>query len=412
MSLTARHHWCAERILFCFSSNEDKENNDGIDNSRVQSFMRKPKNISKFNDFFSGRGPSALFVHYQPRHTSELEALDQKINGGPTSPKQPGGKRSELFVSSGDSVLMNSRCCYFLRQGDQVDNSIANDTSLLYGEILDSPLETIKSLLSSTYVPLFAESSEWGDTNEEQKADFNDEMNKFVQNLSVAVESISGGLELRELESSHFDSSLSAEHPAEGQTLEEKAQQEAETVAKLEKLLDEWCGQVEGYMESRDKNRSQQQQQLEGPKAEIEFWRSRRQQLSSISEQLKRKDCRYVVNTLSTYTKSIKLHSMKSSTVALLRRWKQIETDTTEALNESENNSKYLSTLYRFIEPLYSGTAQGIVDTLPALLNSIKVSENMLTWAIFDIFSTNTCTHLFLIPAHTDDLYHLTILHY
>ncbi len=386
MSLTARHHWCAERILFCFNSNDDKENNDGIDSAKVQSFIRKQKNLNKFNDFFSGRGPKALFIHYQPRHTNEHEVLDQQINGGPSSSfSKQQGVAKQLFVSSGDSILMNSRCCYFLRQGDKVDPSIANDTSLLYGEILDSPLETIKSLLSSTYVPLFAESSEWGDTNEEQKADFNDEMNKFVQNLSVAVESISGGLELREFDSTCFESSLLADQPAEGQTLEEKAQQEAETIAKLEKLLDEWCGQVEGYMESRDKNspdsqqqqQQQQQQQLEGPKAEIEFWRSRRQQLSSISEKLKRKDCKYAVNTLSTYTKGIKLHSKKSSTVALLRRWKQIETDTTEALNESENNSKYLSTLYRFIEPLYSGTAQSIVDTLPALLNSIKVSEMM-----------------------------------
>lgn len=375
MSLTARHHWCAERIQFCFANNDDKENDaKGIDDAKIQSFIRKPKNLSKFNDFFSGKGPAALFVHYQPRHTSELEALDQKVNG---VSKQQVAKRLELFLSTGDSVLMNSRCCYFLRQGDQIDPSIANDTSVLYGEILDSPLETIKSLLSSTYAPLFAESSEWGDTNEDQKADFIDEMSKFIQNVSVAVESISGGLELSELESSHFESSV---EPTESQTLEEKAQHESETIAQLEKLLEEWCGQVEGYMESREKKRTcsqQQQQQLEGPKAEIEFWRSRRQQLSSIAEQMKRKDCKYVVNTLSTYTKGIKLHSKKSSTVALLRRWKQIETDTTEALNESENNSKYLSTLYRFIEPLYSGTAQGIIDTLPALLNSIKVSAKM-----------------------------------
>jgi dynein heavy chain len=354
----------------------------------VQSFLRKPKNLSKFNDFFSGKGPAALFVHYQPRHTSELEALDQKVNGGGSSKQQQqqqqqAAKRSEFFLSSGDSVPINSRCCYFLRQGDSIDSSIANDSSLLYGEILDSPLETIKSLLSSTYLPLFTESSEWGDTNDEQKADFNDEVNKFVHNLSVAVESISGGLELRELESSHLEPAVDPA-TAESQTLEEKAQQEAETIAKLENLLDEWCGQVEKYMESRattntttSQQQQQQQQQLEGPKGEIEYWRSRRQQLSSIAEQLKRKDCKYVVNTLSTYTKGIKLHSKKSSTLALLRRWKQIETDTTEALNESENNSKYLSTLYRFIEPLYSGTAQGIIDILPALLNSIKVRASL-----------------------------------
>ena len=348
-----------------------------MDDARVQSFIRKPKNLSKFNEFFFGKGPAALFVHYQPRYSGELEVIEQKINGPSSSfSKQQGTKRSELFVSSGDSVLMNAKCCYFLRQGDRVDPSIANDTSLLYGEILDSPLETIKSLLTSTYIPLFAESSEWGDTNDEQKIDFNDEINRFVQNLSVAVESLSGGLVLNEVDCALFESSdLSSEQPAEGKTLEEKAKHEAEIVAKLEKHLDEWCGQVESYMASRESNSSSfnHHQQIEGPKAEIEYWRSRRQQLSSISEQLKRKDCKYVVTSLSTYIKGIKLHSKKTSTVALLRRWKQIETDTTEALNESENNSKYLSTLYRFIEPLYSGTAQGIVDTLPALLNSIKV---------------------------------------
>ncbi|KAL7543927.1 hypothetical protein ACHAXR_013293, partial [Thalassiosira sp. AJA248-18] len=46
---------------------------------------------------------------------------------------------------------------------------------------------------------------------------------------------------------------------------------------------------------------------------------------------------------------------------------------TTEAVNEAKDNLKYLSTLQRFIEPLYSGTAQSIIDTLPALINSIKM---------------------------------------
>jgi dynein heavy chain len=43
-------------------------------------------------------------------------------------------------------------------------------------------------------------------------------------------------------------------------------------------------------------------------------------------------------------------------------------------VNEAKDNLKYLSTLQRFIELLYSGTAQSIIDTLPVLINSIKVS--------------------------------------
>ncbi|CAM9373020.1 unnamed protein product, partial [Hapterophycus canaliculatus] len=51
----------------------------------------------------------------------------------------------------------------------------------------------------------------------------------------------------------------------------------------------------------------------------------------------------------------------------------QIDVNVTEAANEAKDNVKFLYTLERFIEPLYSGTATTIIDTLPALMNSIKM---------------------------------------
>jgi dynein heavy chain len=45
----------------------------------------------------------------------------------------------------------------------------------------------------------------------------------------------------------------------------------------------------------------------------------------------------------------------------------------TDQLNEAKDNVKYLTTLEKFIEPLYNGTAQQIIDTLPALMNAIKM---------------------------------------
>ena len=77
---------------------------------------------------------------------------------------------------------------------------------------------------------------------------------------------------------------------------------------------------------------------------------------------------------LSAYTKGMLNDQGKIRTIGLLRKWKQIDIETTEAANEAKDNLKYLSTLHRFIEPLYSGSVQSIIDTLPALINSIKAS--------------------------------------
>jgi dynein heavy chain, axonemal len=61
------------------------------------------------------------------------------------------------------------------------------------------------------------------------------------------------------------------------------------------------------------------------------------------------------------------------SQVSLLRRWKQIDVNITESANEAKDNVKYLYTLERFIDPLYTGNSETITDTLPALMNSIKM---------------------------------------
>lgn len=346
-----------------------------MDEEKALSFLRRPKVNNKFKELFQGSGPSALFVHFQPKHPEHKQPEERRDSSRASSPV--------LSVSYGDSTLMNSKCCYFLRRGTAVDPSVANDTALFYGEMLDSPLETIKALLTSTYAPMFAESNEWGSTNEEQKAEFNEELNKFVRNLTSAVESISSGLELRHLDSTHvecLESSTGTVGGGQQQQNAAPAMQSPEAMAQLEDLLGEWCQQVEDFIDTREQEEAAAQngtpgvERVEGPKGEIEHWRSRTQHLASIIEQLKRKDCRYVVGVLSSYTKGSNDPS-KLRTTGLLRRWKQIDISTTEAVNEAKDNLKYLSTLRRFIEPLYSGTAQSIIDTLPALINSIKVRD-------------------------------------
>ena len=53
--------------------------------------------------------------------------------------------------------------------------------------------------------------------------------------------------------------------------------------------------------------------------------------------------------------------------------WRGIDNKVTESLSEAKDNVKYLQTLEKFLEPLYVGNPESIKETLPALMNSIKM---------------------------------------
>ncbi len=111
-----------------------------------------------------------------------------------------------------------------------------------------------------------------------------------------------------------------------------------------------------------------------GPRTILEYWRGRMTRLTSITEQMKTKDCKAIISILSAVSKSDRTdEASRQGTVALLRRWKQVDVSITEGANEAKDNVKYLSTLEKFVDPLYVGDPVSIVDTLPALLNSLKM---------------------------------------
>ena len=313
---------------------------------------------------------------------------------------------SELCVSYGDSVLMKTKvrsnflrayifyitmnmanndtvhvllqCCYFIRSGNQVDVSIDNDSSLLYGELSSSPLETIEALLSSKYVPLVSSSCEWGKASDEQKDDYNAEMVRFDHNLKSVMESMFGGVLLR-LPSNELIEQCS--HSMNTQILSNPVPENLELIIQLENIVGEWCDQIETYLSSGDSvtnettvsSKSMPVSNDVGPKGELEYWRIRIQSLISIIEQLKQRKCNIVIEILSTFTKRCG-DQEKAKIMLLISRWKQIDINVTEAANEAKDNVKYLFSLHRFIGPLYTGSIQSIIDTLPALINSIKVS--------------------------------------
>jgi len=273
-------------------------------------------------------------------------------------------------------MLIKAKCCYFLRSGHSIDVSSDNDTSLLYGEVSGSPLQTFETILSSQYKPLLSASNEWGEANNNQKDDFKTDMNRFIHSLSSALGGISDGLELRQPKTEYIDAYKSMD----SKNFSKKISEAPDMSSYFENLVEEWCDQIEAQLLSSDDasgnilfpTTGKTKTIDPGPKGEIVFWRNRMQRLTSIYEQLKSSHCKNITGILSEITKGAN-NKLKTKVALLIRRWKQVDIGVTEAANEAKDNVKYLCSLQRFMDPLYHGNPQSIMDILPALLNSVKM---------------------------------------
>ena len=132
----------------------------------------------------------------------------------------------------------------------------------------------------------------------------------------------------------------------------------------FEGVLEKWCDDTEKMLEEKQQPPKEGDEQ--GPETEFDYWRTRMAKFNNVVEQLKNPMARVVVGVLQT---------AKSKS---LRRWRMCDNGVTDALNEAKDNVKYLSTLERFTQPLYSGNPEAIIESLPALMNNVKM---MLTIA-------------------------------
>ena len=149
-------------------------------------------------------------------------------------------------------------------------------------------------------------------------------------------------------------------------------------VGHFETVCEKWCDDIEKMLD--EKQPAQKEADEAGPETEFEYWRTRMSKFNNIAEQLKNPMARIVAGVLSTAKSKV------------LKRWRTCDNGITDALNEAKDNVKYLSVLERFTLPLYSGNPDSIIESLPALMNNVKM---MLTIARY--YSTQEhMTTLFL----------------
>ena len=141
-----------------------------------------------------------------------------------------------------------------------------------------------------------------------------------------------------------------------------------------ERKFQQWLNIINSKL--NDDSEQKKENQDAGPLVEIDFWRIRMQKITSYCEELKGANFNKVKNYFLSKSKSHEVSQRgggNENISKLMNDYNRLELMLTDKLNEAKDNFKYLSTLEKFIEPLYHGTPEQIMETLPALMNTIKM---------------------------------------
>ncbi|KAJ8610701.1 hypothetical protein CTAYLR_005659 [Chrysophaeum taylorii] len=333
MSLQARHRYIVARVSEGLRIKEEV----------AEEVVRRDATLARLNRFFrSGEANACLFFYVSSSSSSSKKEEEEEEE-----------EEEELVCS--EQPAMCRKTVYFLkRTSAALDPLRAMDGLVWFGTIC-APLESLETMLRTLYGPAFSKNKSWGLASDDHIKEFLVSLEGFAKNVQDNVKSLGGGLELREPdhEAVAVDPHVAAASP--------------EIVAHFIEVLEEWCTSIETYLSDTDRGRFETPES--GPGSEIDYWRRRTQRLTTITDQLKTKRCKSVITMLTSVTKLVDNQQI----FALMKRWRQIDVCITKAATEAKDNSKFLATLERFLEPLSSGTPETIIDTIPALMNALKM---------------------------------------
>eukprot|EP00644_Phytophthora_capsici_P007267 jgi/Phyca11/16825/fgenesh1_pg.PHYCAscaffold_22_\ len=184
--------------------------------------------------------------------------------------------------------------------------------------------------------------------------EFKSNLVKFSSQISNAIQQIQGDIHLN--------------IPDVIITKPESHLDDYELINTLEQALEDWSKSVASVVEQEIRKTPKRK----GPLAEIEFWRERNATLSTIFEQI----------NMPAVQKMLKLLELVEA--SMLLTFKYHFSELSKLYVEAKDNVKFLTTLERHFKNIASGSFSAIADTLPSMMNAIR-----MVWIISRHYNTD-----------------------
>ncbi|XP_074662754.1 uncharacterized protein LOC141915202 [Tubulanus polymorphus] len=336
-----RHWWITSKIQESFHVG-------GFDNpTLLEDFMCRDDTLQIINQFLGAHGPRRLFFYTDKPDSNTPFSRQLHVTGNLTNLK--------------DVNLEEVSVLFFIRHDVERDvDPVHMEKDVYCGELKAQTMESLHSLLSEACIPLLKCKKDWGMCTAEQQTHFITNMEKCIHALS---DSAAGTTSL------HSTKQMMLRQPENVVSNEYKQQRMAALdqgiIAEYEELVTDWITTIENVI--IDNGEERLQDLLSGPLIEFDRWRRRQRMLVSITEQLKGKECKAVIGTLI---------AAKSK---LLKKWKMIDANITDSLNDAKDKVKFLDSIKRHLDQFYyEATPSTIINTaLPNLMNSLKQMDSV-----------------------------------
>ncbi|XP_038070084.1 dynein heavy chain 5, axonemal-like isoform X1 [Patiria miniata] len=346
-----------------------------LDKTEVEDAILEGNTIEKMDKFFDSEASSHLMFFYQEMDMSQETGgkhpwiqdggTGEPMRLGPASVKSGKTGKPKLFVTDGVDAPLCGICVFFLRANPSKPITAENVHKDLIFTSLDTGriglLQAIERYLGDIFLPfLKGNQNGWGQlgsqANQGTRKEFVQSLDAFVTILNAAQDSLEERVELRKCET--YD--LSKLTKASDYITVANSTQELELI---EGIMAVWIKQIEQVLTESEQMRKEADNI--GPRAELEHWKKRMARFNYLLEQLKKPEVKAVLGVLQ----AAKSRSIKT--------WMDLDRRITDAANEAKDNVKFLYTLDKFCDPLYNSDPIGMIETIPGLINAIRMIHSI-----------------------------------
>ncbi|CAF0723345.1 unnamed protein product [Didymodactylos carnosus] len=338
----------------------------GIERHEVEDSILDSPNFSLMDLFFIDGGNQYLVFFYQSDHSNTNDSYRPSLSPFlPRSVKLSRHTKPKVIIADLAEHSLRGVCLCFIRNSKKTPITIANiHTEVFFYTFecnADQPLlQALGRTISEIYLPyLQVSDTTWGKLgNENQlvKVDFLSKLSNFVSTLYSAQESINERVLLKPCDKIDISQLQNAADYV-------SVASNNEALQSIEDTMKIWIKQMEQVLAESEQIRREADNI--GPRAELEYWKKRMTKFNFLLDQIKGTDVKAVLTILQT---------AKSK---LIQQWKLLDGKITDAANEAKDNVRYLYTLEKFCEPLYNSDPVGMLDSIPGLINAVRMIHSI-----------------------------------